>query len=136
MLVSLLISPADDPNARTGLAFLLFVGSLALFWRAVAAFRTERPRIAFSPGVPDDLVTRGPYRLIRHPFYVAYTLSWIGGALGAPNWATIAAVPVMGYLYVRAARAEETEIAHSPMGQEYANYKRRTGMFFPRLIRR
>ena len=126
---------AADEN-RASAAMLLFGVSLALFWRSVWEYRGRRPRIAFSGHGPGELVTGGPYRLVRHPFYVAYMLFWIGGAVAVPNWLTISAIAVMGYLYFNAARAEEAEIVDSPLGPIYEDYRRRTGMFFPRLIQR
>jgi protein-S-isoprenylcysteine O-methyltransferase Ste14 len=136
VLLSLIASPGVGEGGGAMLSLFFFVASLALFWSAVVAFKSQRPLIAFSIGGPAALVTRGPYRVIRHPFYVSYTLYWIGGAVGAPNWLTIPAVTIMLYLYARAAHAEEEEITQSPLARSYEDYKRRAGMFLPRLKRR
>src|SRR4030042_6455776 len=39
------------------------------------------------------LVKSGPYRVIRHPIYLAYLLSYLGGGLVAANW-VLAFVPI------------------------------------------
>jgi protein-S-isoprenylcysteine O-methyltransferase Ste14 len=53
------------------------------------------------------LVTRGPYRWIRHPFYVSMALLTIGSALVAANWFIfLSGVVVFSLLAIRS-RVEE-----------------------------
>ncbi|MBL8829159.1 MAG: isoprenylcysteine carboxylmethyltransferase family protein [Planctomycetaceae bacterium] len=78
------------------------------------------------------LVTTGPYRYVRHPFYVAYLLSIIGTALVAANgYFLILGLPVFVLLYLRTSQ-EEAELVNR-FGDEYRQYMRRTGRFWPRL---
>lgn len=116
----------------------LGLASLALFWSSVRSFGRERPAIAFSGHVPDEIVTRGPYRVVRHPLYVAYMLCWLGGALAVPNVLTIGAPMVLGVYYVVAARSEELAISQSSLGPAYSRYRAQTAMFlpFPGFVRR
>ncbi len=78
------------------------------------------------------LATQGPYRLVRHPRYAAEALMNVALALFTGLW-----LPLLGLLgwvavYYQA-RAEERALAE--LSDEYKEYRRRTGMFFPRIRR-
>lgn len=78
------------------------------------------------------LVTRGPYRWIRHPFYVSMALMTIGSALVAANWFIfLAGVVVFSLLAIRS-RVEEEQLA-ARFGDAYLDYRKRTGRFLPKL---
>lgn len=77
------------------------------------------------------LVTRGPYRWIRHPFYVAMALIAIGAALIAANWFILASGAVVFSLLALRSRVEEEQLA-ARFGDSYREYKNRTGRFLPR----
>jgi protein-S-isoprenylcysteine O-methyltransferase Ste14 len=78
------------------------------------------------------LVTRGPYRWIRHPFYVAMALVTIGSALVAANWFIfITGVIAFSLLAIRS-HVEEEQLA-ARFGDAYLDYQRRTGRFLPKL---
>jgi protein-S-isoprenylcysteine O-methyltransferase Ste14 len=80
------------------------------------------------------LVTTGPYRWIRHPFYAAVTLLMIGNGLAAANWFLLAgSVAVATMFRVRTGR-EEARLA-ARFGEPYRDYMRHTGRFLPRLDR-
>src|SRR5262249_11834969 len=71
------------------------------------------------------LVTSGPYRWIRHPFYTAGALAVLGNALAAANWLFLAAGSLMFLLLaIRSRKEEENLIAR--FGDEYRNYRQRT----------
>lgn len=113
--------------------FGLLLISLGIFWSAKAAHGTSRPAAAFSFDPPPHLTTQGPYRVVRHPFYLAYVLGFAGGAaLTEALW--VWAVPVwMACIYAVAARQEERQILASPLGAAYRDYMIRTGGLVPRL---
>lgn len=114
------------------LAALVLEGlALWMFHRTAAASREGGLHFAFDKDHPVSLVTNGPYRFVRHPFYTSYLIFWTGLAIG--SW-TIWAIPVllaMAAIYTIAARDEERKFANSPMAAEYAVYRSRTGMFWP-----
>lgn len=125
----------DYAGVRVAAGFVLVLHflSLALFWWAVQSFGAQRPNIAFTPGVPSALVVCGAYRFFRHPFYVSYLLFWCSGFF-LHREVYVASIPlIMGVIYFRAARDEERQIQCSPLAGEYEAYKKRVGMFFPRL---
>ena len=81
------------------------------------------------------LVTSGPYRYVRHPFYVTTALALAANALTAANWfialAGFAALVLLVLLVLRTA-TEEAKLVER-FGDDYRGYMARTGRFFPRL---
>lgn len=77
------------------------------------------------------LVTRGPYRWMRHPFYGAMTLFIVAVALIAANWFfLLTGCLVIGLLAVRTRTEERHLIAR--FGDAYRQYMMRTGQFLPK----
>ncbi len=111
--------------------FALCVLSLALFWWCVLHTRRKRFTMAFTPDAPAFLDTGGPYRVARHPFYLAYLMFWVATALAVPGLLPWTVPAAMGVTYTLAARTEEAKFTHSTLDGEYRAYSRRTGMFFP-----
>jgi protein-S-isoprenylcysteine O-methyltransferase Ste14 len=78
------------------------------------------------------LVTGGPYRFVRHPFYDSVALFVAGIAIAAANWFIMAAGAVaIGLLVVRTRIEEEKLLAR--FGDSYRAYVARTGRFLPKL---
>src|SRR5690606_36209611 len=78
----LLWTGEPTPSPALALAIVLAVLSLWLFHRTIAASREGRLHFAFDAEKPESLVTAGPYRLVRHPFYTSYLIFWAGLAIG------------------------------------------------------
>jgi len=79
------------------------------------------------------LVQSGPYRWIRHPIYLAFFLSYLGGGLVAGNW-VLTFIPVVCYAVLAAIRMpKEEQILTELFGQEYIVYVQRTGRLLPRI---
>lgn len=115
----------------TALAGLVLVH--LLFWSALATHGRERPAFAFLPEAPDCLKTTGPYRLVRHPIYSAYLLGWVSTALATGLWWPFLFPAFMAVVYWQAARDEERVMLSGPLAEEYQEYRKRTGMFVPKL---
>ncbi len=131
-LTALAFAPAVDAGMGwAGVAFL--AGSLGLFWWSVRINRKAPLTIAFSKNHPTHLVEAGPYAWVRHPFYVSYSMAWVGGWLATGQGALVLCLFCMGFLYFKAAQLEEQKFAVSSMAADYAAYKARVGMFFPKL---
>lgn len=104
-----------------------------LFWRTIFASRDGGLRLAFDVAGPRSLVVAGPYRYVRHPFYVSYVIFWAGWTLALWNWVAVLPFLIVVAVYVTAARAEERKFATTGMAADYAAYRERTGFFWPRL---
>ena len=76
------------------------------------------------------LVTRGPYRWIRHPFYVCMALFVLSLGLVAANWFMLAAGVVVFTMLVIRTRIEEEKLL-ARFGDPYRAYLKRTGRFLP-----
>jgi protein-S-isoprenylcysteine O-methyltransferase Ste14 len=76
------------------------------------------------------LVTAGPYRWVRHPFYGAVASALIANALAAANWFLLAAGFAVVALLVRRTDAEEARLL-SRFGDSYRTYMEHTGRFLP-----
>jgi protein-S-isoprenylcysteine O-methyltransferase Ste14 len=111
----------------------LFVLSLWLFAWAVHTTRFYPPTLAFDTERPHILFCQGPYRYVRHPFYLSYMLFWVGTAISTPSLGAWAAPLILGALYYRAALREEQKFARSDLAPDYDAYRRQAGMFLPRL---
>lgn len=81
------------------------------------------------------LVQRGMYKVVRHPLYASIMLMFYGGCLVYRNILGFLAVTFIfiPFMYYRA-KQEETLLIQS--FAEYNEYKKRIGMFFPKVIRR
>ena len=76
------------------------------------------------------LAIEGPYERVRHPQYVGFVLILLGFLLQWPTILTLVMFPVLVFMYVRLARAEEREVERR-FGDEYRRYAARTPAFFP-----
>jgi protein-S-isoprenylcysteine O-methyltransferase Ste14 len=77
------------------------------------------------------LVSRGPYRWIRHPFYVFVTLALIGTAVASANWFHLFAALCMFAMFWERTATEEAKLVER-FGDQYRRYAARTGRFLPR----
>jgi len=80
------------------------------------------------------LVTQGPYRWVRHPFYDAMALLIAGIALIAANWFIAATGAVVILLLAIRVRTEEALLL-ARFGDAYRRYNESTGRYIPRLRR-
>jgi len=76
------------------------------------------------------LATAGPYRLIRHPQYVAFTAIMFGFLLQWPTLLTLAMFPIMVIMYLRLAISEEHD-AEREFGEAWRTYAAATPRFVP-----
>lgn len=125
------------------------IGSTALLLAAVGSLLAVaggvlllRSRAALGPSwslVPradqaTGLVTTGPYRLVRHPIYLAFTLLTTGEALAFASWPALLIV-LFGIVptFAWRARAEEKLLTRT-FGESYAAYRQRTRMMIPYVL--
>jgi protein-S-isoprenylcysteine O-methyltransferase len=134
-LVLLLQQRVPDPLdgaalARAAAAATLALLAIALMLGALRAF----PSVSTGHYVlPEQRVVRsGPYRLVRHPLYLAAFAIWLALALAFAS--PVALGLTLLYVipsYVIYLRAEE-EMLLTQLGDAYRRYQRDVGMLFPR----
>lgn len=112
---------------RVPLASLVLVSAWILARRGMkAVFGTEREKT--------ELIDTGVFRVIRHPIYAGAILFYLGAILitlslvSAVFWLVIVAA------YTLIARYEE-RILTEAFGEKYISYKRKSGMFFPKIFK-
>ncbi len=79
-----------------------------------------------------ELVTGGPYRFVRHPFYCAFALAVLANSTVAANW-FILLTGGSAWLVIVFRTDKEEENLMARFGDRYRRYIERTGRFFPRL---
>jgi protein-S-isoprenylcysteine O-methyltransferase Ste14 len=82
------------------------------------------------------LVTRGPYRWVRHPVYVGMLIAMVGYGVAVGSWVGLVAtaiivVPAIGFRALR----EEAALARA-FPDDWPPYRARTGAFLPGLTLR
>lgn len=82
--------------------------------------------------VNHSLAVDGPYKWVRHPQYVAFILVMIGFLVQWPTILTALMFPILVFMYVRLAKAEERESA-AAFGDAWQAYAFKTPAFFPRF---
>lgn len=78
------------------------------------------------------LVIDGPYRWVRHPFYLAFAIAVIANTLITAN-IFLAIVGTAAFLVVVARTSIEERKLVERFGSDYQNYMRRTARFLPRI---
>lgn len=81
------------------------------------------------------LVQKGMYKVVRHPLYASIMLMFYGACLVYRNLLCFIAVTFIfiPFMYYRAKQEETLLIQTFP---DYNDYKKRTGMFFPKILNR
>ena len=130
----LVLRGSVGPNwAIAGIA--MYVAATLLFLSALeAARRVPLPRTFVEDPLPKALITSGPFAVIRHPFYVAYSLAWLATPVATHGPLVTAFALIAIGMYVVAARREERQLEER-FGEAYRMYKLSTGMVLPPLHR-
>ena len=108
--------------------------ALALFWITIRETREAKLLAVFTAQNPGSLVTTGPYKYVRHPFYSSYLLFWLGWTIATETVVSMLLFAIMFVTYWRAASQEEDKFENTPMAEQYAQFKRGRTRFIPYLL--
>jgi len=119
--------PACPPWLRVVGLLLLALGAGLGTWGLWALGRnlTAFPR----PVEGGELVTHGPYRLVRHPVYTGLILAAVGWALVRTSLIGLALAAVLFAFFDRKSRREEAWLGEAYPG--YAAYRRQVRKLVP-----
>jgi protein-S-isoprenylcysteine O-methyltransferase Ste14 len=78
------------------------------------------------------LSTSGPYRWVRHPLYTVGTSFFISFGMMADNW-LIAGLGFLTFIIMAIRTPREEANLIEKFGDQYQEYMKRTGRFFPKL---
>ena len=79
-----------------------------------------------------QLVTSGPYRWVRHPLYTVGSSLFIAFGMMADNW-FIALLGILAFIGMAIRTPKEEANLIEKFGDEYREYMKVTGRFFPKL---
>ncbi len=108
---------------------------LVLFGSGLAFAVWARVHIGRNWGTPmtqkdePELVTTGPYSLVRHPIYSGIILAGIGTGV-ALSWMWLVPIALAGVYFLYAATVEERQLVRE-FPVDYPAYKRSTRMLVP-----
>ena len=97
------------------------------FWMISAAWQ-----VLYQAQRNGTLATTGPYARMRHPQYAGFILILTGFLFQWPTLLTLAMYPVLIWMYVKLARAEEQE-TRKTFGTQFDAYAARVPAFIPSL---
>lgn len=124
---------AQIPNKETvrWLGMVLGIGcSILMYWTLSSLGKNLTDTVVTRAEA--TLVTYGPYRWVRHPFYVTAALLMISVMLLTANWLIgFSSLLVLVLLAIRTPKEEQMLVER--FGQQYLNYMAKTGRFFPRF---
>jgi protein-S-isoprenylcysteine O-methyltransferase Ste14 len=129
-LALMVLNSVSDLWAGIGIA--MYAVALALFLAAIEASRRVPMTRAFvyEPKC-STILTQGPYRVIRHPMYLSYSLAWSAAPVATHNWLLwLTAVGMIG-CYLASASAEERILLNGPRGLQFADWSKRTWRLIP-----
>jgi protein-S-isoprenylcysteine O-methyltransferase Ste14 len=116
------------------LGAVLSLLSLALYEWTRRTITGRRFFIGFGGKVPDSVCESGPYRYVRHPFYLSYVIAFLGMLVATATLAAGLVFALAILLFTYMARDDELTLENSRLGSDYGAYKRRVGLclLFPR----
>ena len=113
-----------------GFVFCVLGIGLAMLGRAYLDRNCGMPK---SKNENAELVTTGPYALVRHPIYSGMLLAMLGSAIGqSVLW--LLPLIVYGPHFILSARREETLLIEQ-CPERYRAYMKRTKMLLPFVLR-
>jgi len=136
--IAAFLAPSMLPEAEVALPHEpLFITAMVIDWLGIALYGWAlltlggffRTSVQLLEG--QKLVTRGPYRLLRHPAYTGGILMFAGMGLGLGNWASALAMPLLvAIAYVWRIHVEEIALAER-FGAEFEAHRKRTWAVIP-----
>jgi protein-S-isoprenylcysteine O-methyltransferase Ste14 len=120
------------PQAPLPPALTILAATVTLVGSLLIVFTVFHLGRSFSIGPQArELVTRGPYALVRHPLYAAEEIALIGVAMHAVWYAAIPFLLIHGAVQIRRMNCEEQLLAE--VFPRYEAYAHRTARWIPGL---
>jgi protein-S-isoprenylcysteine O-methyltransferase Ste14 len=128
--LNLRVIPHVDAIAWGG-AILCIAGLLFCVWARFTLGRNWSGVVTFKGG--HELITRGPYAIVRHPIYTGLLLMLVGTVIVFGHVAGIIALPlVLWGVWIKLRYEEKLMLEKFP--EEYAAYSRRVKRLIPFVV--
>ncbi|HEX2996473.1 MAG TPA: isoprenylcysteine carboxylmethyltransferase family protein [Anaerolineales bacterium] len=109
--------------------FLGLIALLLFFWVLRSLGQNFSTSLTISQN--QTLVTRGPYRWVRHPMYTSFVLLWIGFLFLSAN-GFIGLTGIAAFIWAIVVRTpKEEQMMIDRFGEEYVDYMKQTGRYLP-----
>ena len=110
---------------RVAIAGLILLAGWYMARRGIkAVFGTTREK--------PEVISTGVFRIVRHPIYSGAILFYLGATVITMSIASAAFVLLIIGFYIAISKYEE-RILTEKFGNDYLEYKKKTGMLFPKL---
>jgi protein-S-isoprenylcysteine O-methyltransferase Ste14 len=105
-------------------------------WLCVSAVRTLGKQWTYRARVIEghQLVTQGPYSLVRNPIYLGMFGAIVGAGLAFSRWWTMLGAVVIFLIANRIRIKAEEELLRETFGAAFDDYSRKVPAFFPGLF--
>jgi protein-S-isoprenylcysteine O-methyltransferase Ste14 len=124
--------PALDGAVGNTVGLILAIAGIGLTFAAQLAMG-DSWRVGVDPEERTDLVTDGPFELVRNPIYSAMLPTVFGLVLMVPSVLAVAAICALFVGLELQVRQVEEPYLLKVHGEEYASYAARVGRFLPGL---
>jgi protein-S-isoprenylcysteine O-methyltransferase Ste14 len=112
-------------------AALIGAGLLFAVWARVYIGKNWSGIVTIKEG--HELITTGPYALVRHPIYSGLLVAFVGSAVARAEWRGVLAVLIAFWALWRKLRLEELWM-HERFGQAYRSYSARVAALIPFIV--
>jgi len=125
------------PTARCWMlalgSLLFFPGMCLIIWGRLVLGKNYFVSTGFGAQLfkEHQLITIGPYAIVRHPMYAGLMFAAWGALLIYATWTTVYFAIFAPFLMMRARREEQALAAE--FGEKWTEYCRRVPTFFPRI---
>jgi len=105
---------------------------LIFSWLQIWAFKTLGENYSQDILIKKNhqLVTKGPFRIIRHPQYMSQILLDLGGAAATLSY-IVAPIAVIQILFILLRASVEDKLMAKHFGNEFSSYKKKSGFVLP-----
>lgn len=124
----------NPPAVEWAMLAVILAGFAFCWWARLHLGRLWSASVSHKEG--HRIVDSGPYRMVRHPIYTGFIVSYAGLAVIAATAAALLAVACFAIGLWLKARLEEEFLSEELGVAAYTAYKARTPMLAPRLTSR
>jgi protein-S-isoprenylcysteine O-methyltransferase Ste14 len=132
LVVLLLLLFTSHSFSQEGITDFLFE-AIGLFLLSICSFGRLWALMYISGNKRQELVTEGPYSMVRHPLYVFSLIGAIGIGFASENLLVLALIIIFYLLYYPFTIIAEEKRLTNKFGQTYLDYMEHTPRFLPKL---